>query len=87
MTNHATRSSEVGRGLVARARPAEAALAAVLANGRRHPGYDVAMEKVILVTGASGFIGSHLARALVDAGYRVRAMTRRPETYGGLVKL
>ena len=41
------------------------------------------MEKVILVTGASGFIGSHLARALVDAGYRVRAMTRRPETYGG----
>jgi uncharacterized protein YbjT (DUF2867 family) len=41
------------------------------------------MEKVILVTGASGFIGSHLARTLVDAGYRVRAMTRRPETYGG----
>jgi uncharacterized protein YbjT (DUF2867 family) len=41
------------------------------------------VEKVILVTGASGFIGSHLARALVDAGYRVRAMTRRPETYRG----
>jgi uncharacterized protein YbjT (DUF2867 family) len=41
------------------------------------------MEKVVLVTGASGFIGSHLARALVADGYRVRAMTRHPETYDG----
>ncbi len=37
----------------------------------------------ILVTGASGFIGSHLARALVDDGHRVRAMTRHPEDYDG----
>ena len=30
-----------------------------------------------LVTGASGFIGSHLAAALVDRGYRVRCLMRR----------
>ncbi|MCW2604049.1 MAG: NAD-dependent epimerase/dehydratase [Pseudonocardiales bacterium] len=37
----------------------------------------------ILVTGASGFVGSHLARALVDKGHRVRAMTRHPDDYDG----
>lgn len=37
----------------------------------------------MLVTGASGFIGSHLTVALDEAGYAVRAMTRRPETYAG----
>jgi uncharacterized protein YbjT (DUF2867 family) len=37
----------------------------------------------VLVTGASGFVGSHLARALVEQGHRVRAMTRRPEAYTG----
>ncbi len=40
-------------------------------------------EDVILVTGASGFIGSKLSTALVDAGYRVRAMTRHPDSYDG----
>jgi uncharacterized protein YbjT (DUF2867 family) len=35
------------------------------------------------VTGASGFVGSHLAAALSDAGHTVRAMTRRPEDYTG----
>ena len=34
--------------------------------------------KRVLVTGASGFIGRPLVRALVDAGYAVRAATRRP---------
>ena len=33
------------------------------------------MKKKILVTGAAGFIGSHLTEELVRADYRVRAMT------------
>ncbi|MEO7261149.1 MAG: NAD(P)H-binding protein [Jatrophihabitantaceae bacterium] len=37
----------------------------------------------VLVTGASGFIGSHLCRALELAGHRVRAMTRHPDSYTG----
>ena len=37
----------------------------------------------VLVTGASGFIGSHLTRKLVADGHRVRAMTRHPESYPG----
>jgi uncharacterized protein YbjT (DUF2867 family) len=44
------------------------------------------MTKTVLVTGASGFIGANLARALVDAGYDVRAMTRNPESYRGAGK-
>lgn len=31
-------------------------------------------EKPVLVTGADGFIGSHLTEALLDRGYRVRAI-------------
>jgi uncharacterized protein YbjT (DUF2867 family) len=37
----------------------------------------------ILVTGATGFIGGRLVPALIAAGHDVRAMTRRPEEYGG----
>lgn len=37
----------------------------------------------VLVTGATGFIGSRLVRALVDEGHKVKAMTRRPEEYDG----
>jgi len=36
-----------------------------------------------LVTGATGFVGHHLAAALTDAGEDVMAMTRRPEAYVG----
>lgn len=33
---------------------------------------------MILVTGASGFVGSHLVKGLSEAGHSVRAMVRRP---------
>lgn len=35
--------------------------------------------RLVLVLGANGFIGSHLAAALADAGWRVRAGARRPD--------
>ncbi|WP_108718396.1 NAD(P)H-binding protein [Miniimonas sp. S16] len=37
----------------------------------------------VLVTGATGFVGSHVADALVREGHEVRAMTRHPDTYEG----
>ena len=37
----------------------------------------------VLVTGASGFIGSHLTPELIRAGHEVRAMTRHPDAYSG----
>ncbi|HEV7192514.1 MAG TPA: NAD(P)H-binding protein [Jatrophihabitantaceae bacterium] len=41
------------------------------------------MPKVVLVAGASGFVGTALVSRLVDEGYVVRAMTRRPNAYDG----
>lgn len=37
------------------------------------------MKPTILVTGATGYIGGRLIRELLDHGYHVRAMARRPE--------
>jgi uncharacterized protein YbjT (DUF2867 family) len=41
------------------------------------------MSAPVLVAGASGFVGRRLCPALVDAGFEVRAMTRRPREYCG----
>jgi len=40
-------------------------------------------QRTVLVTGASGFIGSRLSQALVQRGLPVRAMTRHPDRYQG----
>ncbi len=41
------------------------------------------MPASVLVTGASGFVGSHLTAALVEHGHDVLAMTRHPDDYDG----
>lgn len=41
--------------------------------------------RTILVTGATGYVGGRLHRALDAAGYRVRCMARRPESLQGQV--
>jgi nucleoside-diphosphate-sugar epimerase len=38
------------------------------------------MQGLVAVTGGSGFIGSHIVRRLVQDGWRVRALVRRPDT-------
>lgn len=44
------------------------------------------MTKVV-VTGATGFIGSHLVRALIKKGYRVSVFVRKPSQRSDLEKL
>lgn len=42
------------------------------------------MATRVLLTGATGFIGTRLAPALTEAGHEVRAMTRNPDSYEGV---
>ena len=39
----------------------------------------------VLLTGASGFVGSHLVPALVDAGHRIEFAVPTPGGYAGAV--
>ncbi len=43
------------------------------------------MERLILVAGATGYIGGRLVAALERAGHRIRCIARRPETLRGRV--
>src|SRR4029078_10119909 len=45
--------------------------------------HGVTPDRTVLVAGATGFIGRRLVPVLVEAGYAVRAMTRRPDEYAG----
>lgn len=44
----------------------------------------ITADDLILVTGATGLVGSHVVQQAADAGYRVRAMVRAPEEEGHL---
>ena len=39
----------------------------------------------VLVTGGTGFVGSHVAAVLLGAGHGVRVLTRRPEVLGSVM--
>lgn len=41
-------------------------------------------EKTLFLTGATGFVGSHVARKFLAEGWTVRALVRRPESPGCL---
>ena len=41
-------------------------------------------ERLVALTGGTGFVGSHVAEALLAGGFRVRALVRRPDAPGWL---
>ena len=51
-----------------------------------YPGAEAPTSKgdLVLVTGASGFIGSALVKHLVETGWRVRALLRRVHPHLGM---
>ncbi|MGH2903404.1 MAG: aminotransferase class III-fold pyridoxal phosphate-dependent enzyme, partial [Solirubrobacteraceae bacterium] len=53
-------------------------------SGRR---VDLSQDNVCLVTGASGFIGGHLAQRLVNDGYQVRCLVRATSDTAALERL
>ncbi len=44
-------------------------------------------SRLAVLTGGTGFVGSHVAEALLESGYRVRALVRRPAQPGWLADL
>jgi nucleoside-diphosphate-sugar epimerase len=42
------------------------------------------LEREVLVTGANGFVGSHICEALIENGYSVRALVRRSSDLSNL---
>ncbi|QPC42583.1 complex I NDUFA9 subunit family protein [Kaustia mangrovi] len=44
-------------------------------------------DKLVTIIGGSGFLGSHIVRALAKRGYRIRVGVRRPDTAGHLLPL
>src|SRR4029450_1679184 len=50
----------------------------------RYPGFKgMTEEKLILVTGATGYVGGRLVPRLLEAGYRVRCLIRDPSRTQG----
>jgi uncharacterized protein YbjT (DUF2867 family) len=49
----------------------------------RAPGDQAMQQPLVLVTGATGYVGGRLWRRLVDKGYRVRCMARDTERLAG----
>src|SRR5271166_1546191 len=46
------------------------------ARSKKPSGRRLARPETVFLTGASGFVGSHVAERLLEAGYRLRALNR-----------
>lgn len=54
-------------------------------NNGRPKGTEYGQSESVLITGAAGFGGSHLARALLAMGYRVTGLDVTPPSHAGLL--